>query len=363
MTTAIALIQKGFEIEIFESAPAFKKAGSGINLAINTMQVYNQLGIADEIYTHANHTTSMNARKKDFSFLTQTRLDKFEKEYGVKTVAIHRSALHDILLNNIGKTKIHLNKKLKSLEQKANKVYLNFEDGSTFESDIVIGADGIHSAVRKSLFTDTQLRDAAQVCWRGISDAQIAKQHLKELNEVWGRGNRFGFVHIQKDKVYWFALKSKKDFTRKNEDLLEIFNDYHPTVLKIIKETPKEAIIFNEIWDLKPIDTWHKGNVCLVGDAAHATTPNLGQGAVQAIESAMALSICLKDEEDIQKAFENYQGIRKKKANQVVKISWFIGKIAQSNSRIICGLRNVLSKITPASIAEKQSKKLFDLIY
>jgi len=361
LTTAIALIQKGFEVEIFENSPAFKKAGSGINLAINAMQIYKELGVYDDILLQGNYTNSMNALSKKLKVFTSARFEKFEEKYKVKTVAIHRASLHKILLNHIDNTKIHLNKKLKSLEQNNGNVNLVFEDGTSHNATLVIGADGIHSNVRKSIFKNTELRDAKQVCWRGISKAKIDKKYKKELNEIWGKGNRFGFVHITPEEVYWFGLINKDKFKSKDEDLQQIFSDYPQTVKNIIAETDKKEILCNEIWDLKPIDKWYNGNVCLLGDAAHATTPNLGQGACQAIESAMALSICLKEENNIETAFYKYQLIRKEKANYVTKTSWLLGKMAQSNNSIICILRNVITKLTPKFITEKQSEKILKL--
>lgn len=361
LTTAIALKQQGFEVEIFENTPEFKKAGSGINLAINAMQVYKRLGVYDDIIENANYTNTMNARTKNLGYLTSGNFKEIEKKFKAKTVGIHRATLHQILVNHIGNTKIHLNKKLKHLEQFNGQVNLEFEDGAHHTAEIVIGADGIHSAVRKSIFDNTELRDAEQVCWRGISNAKIDKKYKEELNEIWGKGNRFGFVHITNDKIYWFALIDKKDFKSKDVDLTTIFSDYHQTVKDIIKGTPKDEILCNEIWDLKPIDKWYKGNVCLLGDSGHATTPNMGQGAVQAIESAMALSICLKEEANVTDAFKKYQSIRYKKANHIIKTSWMIGKLAQSNNSIVCGMRNFITKITPNFITQKQSEKIFKL--
>ncbi len=363
LTTAIALIQKGFEVEIFENTSEFKHTGSGINLAINAMQVFKRLGIYDAILAKGNYTNSMNARTKKLSFLTRANFQSFEDTYGVKTVAIHRAILHEILLKNIGKTPIHLNKKLKQLEQHNGFVTLSFEDETTHMAEIVIGADGIHSTVRKSIFCNTELRDAKQVCWRGISTAKINKKHLRELNEIWGKGKRFGFVHIAPNKVYWFALINKNNFKNKEVNLLDIFSDYHKTVKNIISKTPVEDILCNEIWDLKPIDTWYKESVCLVGDAAHATTPNMGQGAVQAIESALALSICIKEEATIEMAFRRYEQTRKAKARSIIRTSWLIGKLAQSDNIIVCMIRNFTTKITPESVMKKQNDRLFKLNY
>jgi len=363
LTTAIALIQKGFEVEIFENAPAFKKAGSGINLAINAMQVYKRLGLYEEIFRKGNYTNKMCARKSNLDVLTVANLKSFEQQYGVKTVAIHRAVLHNILLKHIGNTKIHLNKKLKKLEQKNDKVQLYFDDGSTHQAEIVIGADGLHSKVRQSLFANSEIRDAEQICWRGISKAKIDGEFREELNELWGKGSRFGFVRISEDEIYWFGLINKKKQHDMNVNIQDIFSSYHSTVHKIILKTPKEDIICNEIWDLKPLDKWYDKNVCLIGDAAHATTPNMGQGACQAVESALAFSLCLSEEEDLEKAFAKYQKKRIAKANSITKMSWAMGKIAQTNNPVLALMRNIFAKATPELVSKKQNEKLFKLNY
>ncbi len=363
LTTAIALIQKGFDVEIFENSLEFKKAGSGINLAINAMQVYKRLGVYDDILKKANYTNSMNALTKKLNPITKANFKKFEEKYDVKTVAIHRATLHQILINHIGNTKIHLNKKLKYLEEKHGMITLSFEDGTEHISTVVIGADGIHSNVRKSIFKNTELRDAKQVCWRGIASIKLGNKYKTELNEIWGKGNRFGFVHISENEVYWFALINKNKFNNKEVNLLNVFSNYPELVKNILSNTDKTDIICNEIWDLKPIEKWFKGNVCLLGDACHATTPNMGQGAVQAIESAMALSICLKEERNINTAFLKYEKLRKGKANAIIKTSWLLGKIAQTDRSILCILRKIMFKMTPKFIIEKQSDKIFKLNY
>ena len=360
LTTAIALKLKGFEVEIFEKTIAFGEAGSGINLSINAMQVYKRLGIYQDILKEANPLNSMNVRAKNLALLMSSKLGRFEKFYQVKAVAIHRARLHEILLRSLGDVPIHLNKKLKSLNQTHEKVHLQFEDGTAHLADIVIGADGIHSITRQFIVDNAVLRDAQQVCWRGISTVKIDEKFRGELNEIWGKGNRFGFVHLNRNQLYWFALIDKKYYTDKTS-ILEVFSSYHPMINKIIKGSPQENILLNEIWDLEPLSKWHKGNVCLLGDACHATTPNMGQGAVQAIESAMALSICLEEVHNVEQAFNRYQTIRKEKAHHVTNTSWKIGKIAQANNSLVVLFRNLFLKMTPSSVADKANKRLFEL--
>jgi 2-polyprenyl-6-methoxyphenol hydroxylase-like FAD-dependent oxidoreductase len=366
LTTAIALKQKGFEVEIFETSKDFKKAGSGINLAINAMQVYKRLGIYDEISFLGNYTNSLLITDEKLNIISKVNLLEAEKEFKTKTFAIHRAILHAILLNKLDGIKIHLNKKITSLSQTKDEVNFVFEDGTSYTSNILIGADGIHSVVRKSIIDNTEIRIAKQVCWRGIVNVDIPKKYQTELNELWGKGKRFGFVHINKIEVYWYALTNyktdyKEEFSTIN--LEKLFSKFSPLVKKIISKTKKSDIIFNEMMDLKPISSWHYKNVCLIGDASHATTPNMGQGACQAIESAYVIAECLSTEKNTQTAFYKLEQLRKKNAEKIVNTSWTVGKMAHLENGFGIFLRNNLMKIMPKKLIEKQSTSIYKLNY
>jgi len=364
LTTAIALKQKGFIIEIFEAAPLFKKAGSGINLALNAMQVYQQLGLYDTILEAGNHTNVMNITDEKFDSLSIVDLKKFEEKFNVKSVAIHRATLHQILLDQLTDVPLYLNKKVVKLSQSENEIELDFEDGTSHKTNVLIGADGIHSVIRKEFFDNTIIRKANQICWRGITKIKLPENFQTELNESWGKGKRFGFVAIAKNEFYWYALANyKKNFQEEFQqiDLEEFYSDFHPVIHKIINSTPKEKILTNEMLDLKPIPTWYKKNICLLGDSAHATTPNLGQGACQAIESSLALANCLAKHHSPEKAFKEFQDIRIKKAVNIVNTSWKIGKMAHLENSILINLRNFVLRITPQKIATKQSERIFKI--
>tara|TARA_R110002033_G_scaffold52713_3_gene100248 strand:- start:554 stop:1687 length:1134 start_codon:yes stop_codon:yes gene_type:complete len=362
LTTAIALEQKGIKTRIFEQAEQIKEVGAGIILANNAMQVYEKLGLRKVIEENGNPISSMNITKSNLKPLSKIDLTYFEQKHNTKNIAIHRGKLQQILIDKLKSTEINLDHKLTSIVKNENGYDLNFENGNKIQSSTVLGADGLNSIVRQNIFPNNTIRNANQICWRGITECELPVKFRNELNEAWGKSERFGFVQIAENKVYWYALKSFKknanEFSINN--LEQYFGDYNSVIKNIIKSTKKEHINTAEISDLNPTSIWFKENVCLIGDSAHATTPNMGQGACQAIEDAYVLSECLHKYE-IAKAFSEYQKLRLPKAHQVVKTSWLVGKMAHISNPILIGLRNQLLSLTPALVNRKQNEQIFQL--
>ncbi len=349
LTLVIALQKQRIESEIYESFSSFKEMGAGIMLAGNAMKVYSKLGIADELIQNGNVLTRMNITDHQLKILSSVTSSKFSSK-NHPTVALHRSVLQKVLLNKVPKENIHLGKKVELLQKKGNEIEIQFSDQDRVKADIVLGADGIHSKVRSFVTNNITKRDAGQICWRGISNYDLPENLSTELNEMWGRGKRFGFVKIQPNKVYWYALLNESsEIPLNNNSLLEYFRDFHPIAIELIDSTQLKEILENKIIDLKPFTHWSKGNVCLMGDAAHATTPNLGQGACQAVEDAFVLAQSLSTKKNHQDAFKLFQSYRMKVAHQVVQMSWRMGKIAHVNNPLLVSLRNYLMKMMPSN--------------
>jgi len=373
LTAAIILEQRGFEVVVFEAATTFKKVGAGITLASNAMQIYKRIGLYATIATAGNYINRLAVLDSQLKLLSKADLTSLEEKHQVTAIAIHRASLHAVLLKQLKNTAVHLGKRLANVEQKEGKVYISFEDGSTYETAILIGADGIHSKVREAILGHSQLRNAKQHCWRGIAKVALLEEVTRQLtdyktslNELWGKGSRFGFVRINPDEIYWFALTNqKKDHTiaLDKRDIHFLFKNYDPLIAKIIGATSANEILYNQMIDLKPLKTWHNQQICLLGDAAHATTPNMGQGACQAIESAYVLATCLSKTSNPIAAFSQFEKIRKKKAIQIVNRSWQIGKMAQLERSWKIQLRNQLMRSIPNKITEKQFTGIYELNY
>jgi 2-polyprenyl-6-methoxyphenol hydroxylase-like FAD-dependent oxidoreductase len=360
LTTALILKQKHFEVKIYEGSAAIKPVGAGIILANNAMQVMKKLGLQEKLEQVGNKLSCMKITDTKLKPISVTDLSFFEQKYQVSNLAIHRGELQKILTESIGYEHINLSKRLLKIE-KNDGYNLTFDDDSNLESQVIIGADGIKSIIRNQLFEPTKIRKAAQICWRGIAEIDLPEKYHKELNEAWGKGKRFGFVKINSQKVYWYALINAPKQIDTQMNLLDLFQEFHPDILRIIETTPTNQIIFSEITDLTPTEKWHQNNLCLIGDAAHATTPNLGQGACQAIEDAYILGKCLEENQDINGAFQQYNFRRIKKAHTIVNISWQIGKLAEFDSNLGVWFRNNLMSLIPKSMNMRQMEMIFNI--
>ena len=362
LTTAIALQQKGVEIRIFEQAERIEPVGAGIMLANNAMQVYAKLGLKDAIEQNGNPISCMKITDAKLQSISAVDLRAFEERYAVKNVAIHRGALQRILLDQINASHLNLGQELMDVKRDQTDLILKFRNEKTVTSKYLLGADGLHSVVRNCLFNENIIRNAFQTCWRGVVDFTLAEPYKHELNEAWGKGDRFGFVQIAENKVYWYALKtiSQVPNNHSTDQLDTYFQDYHALIRDLIESTPRSKIHMTEVSDLRPLTKWYQDQVCLIGDAAHGTTPNMGQGACQAIEDAYVLSSCLEKFEG-RDAFANFQRMRMPKVSQVVKRSWTLGKVSHWQNPLAIMLRNQMMKWTSQQFMKRQTEKIFTL--
>ena len=361
LTLAVALKQKGIPFQIFEQAEEMKAVGAGIILGNNAMQVYEKLGLVDALLEKGNRISQLSITEADLKPMSTIDLTDYEKQTGLANLAIHRGDLQTLLLSKLDEGDLTTSKKLMKLET-GSKPKLHFEDRTTVEPEYVIGADGINSVVRKSITGENTIRSARQICWRGVADYQLTAKDKTHFREAWGKGCRFGFGQINERQVYYFALLNIRESMdeHKGDDWKNHFKVFDPLVSQLIEATPNSQIHVGEITDLKPIKTWYKNQICLIGDAAHAMTPNMGQGAGQSIEDAYVLANCLEKYAPEQ-AFEKYQSLRITKALQIVNNSWRIGMIAQLENSVGIWLRNQVMKMTPDSIGKKQTAQVFEL--
>lgn len=368
LTTAIALLQKGFSVQIYEASKELQPVGAGIVLASNVLQIFERLNILTDIQVRGKMLDSMSVTDAKGKIIQKTDLKKVAEKFGKGVLGIHRARLQAGLLANLPENIVHLNKKCISISQNKEKVTVSFEDGTKAEADICIGADGLRSVVRKHILGDFPLRYSGQTCWRGIANMTLPSPYNGNAYEMWGShgGLRMGFLEITAGEIYFFAVQKTTangtdNAAERKEMLLKMYADFPPVVKEIIQNTPLEKIVRHDITDLQPITKWHEERTVLIGDAAHATTPNMGQGGAQAIEDAWVIADCLAKYPNYAEAFAKFQEIRYEKAVWIVNNSATLGKMTNISGKFLTELRNFVLRLVPNSIAEKQAEKIYKL--
>lgn len=364
LTAAIALRRLGIRAQVFEAAPEIRPAGAGLVLAANAIKGYVKLGIAEKIIARGRLLPTLTVLDDAGRRIAHADAEAIAQRYGLHNFAIHRAELHEALLAELEPEQLHVNKTALHTEQAGNKTVVHFKDGSTHETDYLIVADGIHSPIRRQLVLGSAPRYAGYTCWRAVIDNPGLD--LKGATETWGKEGRFGIVPLAGNKIYWFACVNapQNDPAMRAMDaagLTRIFQKFHEPIPTILQNTPGASLLWNDIIDLKPIPQFAFGNIVLIGDAAHATTPNMGQGACQAIEDAVILADELAAHGDPAAAFTAFERRRLKRTHYIVNNSWTLGKIAQWSNPLLVTLRNGLFRMVPESANERQLKTVLEV--
>lgn len=369
LTLAIALQRKGFNPTVYEQAPQLKAIGAGLGLSGNAIKAFSEIGIEEAVLKAGSVLKRMAIKDVAGRVLNETDSEKVSKKYDIaNNFSIHRADLHEALLQQVDRSKLVLGKTCIDFQQTTTKITLAFQDGTTATTDYVIASDGINSIFRKKLLPAAAPRYSGYTCWRAVISYAPSDFNRDETTETWGPGARFGIVPLSKNRLYWFATlnATAKNETLKSytpQDLLRHFKSFHHPIPEIIENTKAEELIWSDISDLAPLKQFTFHNILLLGDAAHATTPNMGQGACMAIEDAAILANCMGKYTSIEEAFSKFEKKRIVRTTQIVNTSWRLGKIAQLENPLLMQLRNVAIRSTPARMAERQIKFLQEISF
>lgn len=364
LTTAIALQKIGIKAQVFEAAPDIKPLGAGLLLAANAVKAYQHLGIAEKMVERGRLLPTFEILDQEGRTITRADAAAISQKYGLHNFAIHRAALHEALLAELDAEQIITGKKAMHFEKNGDVITIHFQDGATIATDYLIVADGIHSSVRRQLLPDALPRYAGYTCWRAVIDA--GDLNLSAASETWGTDGRFGIVPLTDNRIYWFACINApaNDAAMRRytvEDLQRHFGHYHAPIAQILTQTRDEDLIWNDIIDLKPLKKFAFGNIVLIGDAAHATTPNMGQGACQAIEDAVVLADEMAKNSHPALAFRAFEQRRLKRTHYIVNNSRALGRVAQLNNPVLAAARNALFRMLPERVNERQMRTLFEV--
>lgn len=361
LTAAIALLKMGKSVAIYERSHQLKGIGAGFGLAANAMQALDYLGLKQDVIALGHFLDRYAIYAANGALLTDPDTKAISHVYKEDNFAINRGDLHQMLLAKIPQEFIHLGKNAVSLDQNKTSVVVHFDDGSAIESDYLLIADGVHSKLRQCLLPNAKPRYAGYTCWRAIIDNSHI--NLRSGSETWGAKGRFGMTPLVGNKIYWYACinakpKSSYFANYKVADLLGHFGKYHDPIPQILAATSNEQLLWNDIVDIAPLNQLAFGHILLLGDAGHATTPNMGQGACQALEDVAVLIDELKTDVPTAVAFKNVEKRRLKRTTYITNTSRNIGNIAQWEQPILIYCRDLLMRAIPNRLLQLKLNKL-----
>jgi len=332
LAAALALLRRGIDVEVYEQAPELRELGAGVQISANGTRVLHALGLKDAL----EQVQVLPAGKAIRLWNTGQTWKVFElgmesvERYGFPYITIHRGDLHSVLAQALLQAKpgaIHLHRKCVALTQTADYVELHFETGQSVAAKLVIGADGLHSVIRESLFGAARPQFCGITAWRGVVPIERVPPTIAwNIGTNWiGPGGHAVHYPLRAGTLLnVVGLREHKGWTVEGwnvrgttEEVLDDFRGWHADLLALfrnIDEPYKWALA------LRPtMQQWSKGRCTLLGDAAHSMVPFLAQGAVMAIEDGFVLARCLeKYAGDHVTAFARYEAVRRDRANKAV---------------------------------------------
>jgi len=360
LAAGIALRRIGFEVTVLERSPAPREVGSGIVIQPNGVRALEALGVPALAMSGLQ---GISLRTSGGRHLSETRIGSYRERYGSEVMVVARSDLHSLLIETLGRDRVTAAAEVTGYEIGTGQVTVKLRDGRRLEADLLIGADGLRSAVRAQMLEDGEPRYLGCTAWRATTDlAGSGLQGGQGLN-WWGPGGEFGVLPMGRS-VYWFATANAAPGgvdppgAARIQALLDRFGGWEAPIADVIASTPPDAILRNDLYDRPPARRWLDGPVALLGDAAHPMAPNAAQGACQALEDAAALGAALAEGRPIGSGLAAYQRLRLNRANELVRLSRQISATVQTESRLLRNVRNLAARLMPERLLLSQMDRI-----
>jgi len=355
MSAAIALIQRGFDVTVYEQADQLGEIGAGIQLSPNASRVLIALGLDQAFETVAFEPDRHVVRNwKSGSIVSATQMKGvFRAQHGAGYFGAHRADLHAVLQRAVPGACIRLNAKCMGVKQSGDRAVILFADGREAEADVAVGADGIRSAVRASLYGPDAPRFTGHIVWRGLVPTSALPKGLIEPDMTAWFGPKGTVVHYyvrRGELVNWIA-HYETDWREESwsvesdwREAAQAYAGWHPVLAELFSRT--ERCYKWALYDRDPLPRWTQGRVTLLGDAAHPMLPYLAQGAAQAIEDGYVLADMLaQHRSDPEGALLAYQQTRLPRTSRIQLHARERGKINNTTSAFARFARDIRYRI------------------
>ena len=340
---------------VFEQAPRIQEVGTGIQVWLNGAAALAQLGVGDQVQARGAPVESQEFRSWRGPQLVYVPVGELARKYGSPpAVVIRRPDLIGVLQAALSTGVVQTESRVEAHEQDDSGVSVRLADGRVERGAALIGAEGLISPTREQLSPSVRPRYAGYQYLRAITENNGAMPEGC-MTLTFGRGDRFGMGDVGAGRIYWFGVivvpegQTDSQAGRKR-DLLDRFGRFPDPIPRVIEETAEEEIFRTDICDLDPMEKWREGRVTLLGDSAHAITPNMGRGASEAIEDAAVMGECLSgsevlaDGEALCRALRDYEQRRMVPTAKVQSGARRIGDMASWRNPVRCRIRDVVMK-------------------
>lgn len=359
LATALTLRRVGVEVEVYERAPALRPAGFGISVMSNAVAALRALDIDLGLEKRGQtilHTGIMTDKGRTLRSLpVETAGDRL----GAPSVAMYRGDLQEALLDALGGLPVHTGAVATGYTTTGDGVRVEFEDGRQATGDILIGADGINSAIRGRITGSAQPPAyGGFLCWLSVTPFSHPRITKGFNAHYWGLGRRFGIHDVGKGRAYWWGTvnmpaEAARTWDGDKDRIARAFTGWADEVRAAIRTTPAEDIVAVPAQDRPFLENWGDGPVTLLGDAAHPMLPSLGQGGSTAIEDAVVLAQCLASREDPVTALRTYERLRRERTREMVEVSRRFGAFEQLENPALRAVRDVYLRFAPQSVLFK----------
>jgi 2-polyprenyl-6-methoxyphenol hydroxylase-like FAD-dependent oxidoreductase len=319
-SAALSLLKAGFDVHVYEQARELREVGAGVQISPNASRVLHGLGLADRLAGMGVKPLAWHQRRwDDGRTLLRTPLaDAMEAAFGSPHYQMHRADVLEALVDAIPPERIHVAHALVGFADRGDRVEAEFQNGARIAADVLVGADGIHSAVRRILIGPEQPHFTGCMCYRGLVPAEaITHLDIPVEAQIWmGPGGHFVHYYVRNKELLNFVAVVERDTWTSESwadrgDIREAraaYDKWHAQVRGIL-EAVDETFIW-ALFDRTPMKRWSVGRVTLLGDACHAMLPFMAQGAAQAIEDGATLAACLQTDRDVPDALRLYEALR-----------------------------------------------------
>lgn len=357
LAAAIALHRAGWQVEVLEQAPEFGDVGAGLTLWPNALRALDHIGLGDRIRAVGRFDATAGIRDSRGRWLTRMDTSELERRFG-PTVVIHRAELVAVLAEAVPAGVLRPGTKVKSARLDGDGVVVTHSGGES-RADLLVGADGLRSVVRGQFWPDSRPVYSGLTAWRTVVDRP--GERLAAGGLFWGRGQEIGALQLPHGQVYVLAgAVTAEGGSSPDGELAELrrrFGDWTEPIGQLLDHVVPEKVLRHDLYYLPKLKTYVHGPVVLIGDAAHAMMPNLGQGGCQALEDAATLGAVIGD--DLPKALARYEDHRLGRSQWIAGMARQAGRLSLTDSAVLAAVRDRGLRLLPASVMLRSLAKVY----